>query len=989
MQPVCHQARRQWRQFRAASIAIAVILSLSFLTAYGQNAKNLRLSREAQLLEGEEVPTGQKITPTAAPGAVFQLLQPDLPPPNADYAVGQAVTTTVSPDATTLLILTSGYNYSSANSNEFVFVYDITTTTPVKRQVLPLPYTFDGMTWNPNGREFYVSGGSSDNVHVFTQQNGAWAEVDSPIALGHSDTPGWQVGPVTAGLATNARGDRLVIANLINDSISIVDLNTRTKIAEVDLRPGKINPQQSGVPGGQYPFWVVVQGDEKAFISSQRDREIVVVDLTSATPTVLRRIPVKGQPNKMLLNKSGTLLFAAVDNSDTVVVIDTASQQVIEEIATIPRQFLNGNRVQNLKGHNPNSLALAPDERTLYVTNGGTNNVSVIELADREQRSQERKGLSNGKLGKEDKAGDQNTKAQSSNKSRTAGLIPTGWYPHSVSLNRDGSLLYVVNGKSNPGPNPGLYANGDYNQYNGDQYVLQLTKAGFLTVPVPTMSELSELTSQVAKNNRFSHSSRENNQLAVIRGLRHTIQHIIYVVKENRTYDQVLGDLEKGNGDPSIIMFGEPITPNHHQLARQFVTLDNFYQSGAVSADGWNWAVAARTTDFTEKTVPVNYGGRGFSYEWQGQNRNLNTAQGTVAARLAANPLVPTDPDILPGTADIAAPDSSDGDEGAGYLWDAALRARLSIRHYGQFTDWNLYYSPPPAFIPLSRTPFADGIIQAYATKASLQPHTDVYYRGFDMKLPDYWLFKEWEREFDGYVKNRNLPNLSFVALPHDHFGDFGDAIDGVNTPETQIADNDYALGLLIEKVADSPYKDNTLIFVTEDDAQDGPDHVDAHRTLGYVIGPYVKQKALVSTRYTTVNMIRTIGDILRMKPLGLYDGLAEPMTEVFDLKQKDWTYTARVPEVLRTTALPLPQGNARNSLPQKEERRAQAQPQHPAAYWIEQTKGLDFGNRDHLDSERFNRILWVGIKGEDAPYPTERHGRNLSLNRSALLKVF
>lgn len=953
MQPVCRYAQRQWWQFCVVSMAMAVILSLSSVAVQGQS----RLVEELSLLKGEDIPTGQQITPTAAAGAVFQPLRPDLPPPNADDAVGQAVATAVSPDGKTLLILTSGYNFSSANSNEFVFVYDITTATPVKRQALPLPFTFNGLAWNPNGQEFYVSGGASDNVHVFTFQNGVWAEAGAPIALGHRDAPGLFVGPVAAGLAPNARGDRLVVANFYNDSISLINLTSRTKTAEVDLRPGKINPQQAGVSGGQYPFWLVVQGNDKAFISSQRDREIVVVNLTTTPPTVVKRIAVKGQPNKLILNKAGTRLFAAVDNSDTVVVIDTGSHQVIETFATVPQKYLHGSRMKNLKGHNPNSLALSPDEQTLYVTNGGTNNVAVITLAD--------------------------------GPSRTLGLIPTGWYPHSVSLNRDGSMLYIVNGKSNPGPNLGLYENGDYNKYNGDQYILQLTKAGFLTLPVPTASGLAQLTKQVAKNNQFSTPSDQSQHTVVMEELRGKIKHIVYVVKENRTYDQVLGDLEKGNGDPAITMFHEPITPNHHQLARQFVTLDNFYQSGAVSADGWNWAVAARTTDFTEKTVPVNYGGRGFSYDWQGHNRNLNTAYGTVAARIAANPQAPTDPDILPGTADVAAPDSTEGESGAGYLWDTALRAKLTIRHYGQFTDFNLYCSAGPGCIPLSRTPFADKIIQAYATKASLQPHTDVYYRGFDMRLPDYWLFKEWEREFDGYVKNQNLPQLSFVALPHDHFGSFGDAIDGLNTPQTQIADNDYALGLLVEKVANSPYKDNTLIFVTEDDAQDGPDHVDAHRTLGYVIGPYVKQNAVVSTRYTTVNMVRTMGDILGIGPLGVFDGLAEPMTDVFDLKQKAWTYTPRVPEILRTTQLPLPQRTASNSLSPPEERMAQTQPRHSAAYWIEQTNGLDFGNRDHLDSQRFNRILWIGLKGEEVPYPNERHGRDLSHNRAGLLKGF
>jgi DNA-binding beta-propeller fold protein YncE len=925
--------------FFTREVVCAILLLTLPARAVQAEESTIAATKACCVLDGEDLPTGMKITPTATPGATFQQLNPDLPPPLDTFVVGHAVATAVSPDGKTLLILTSGYNrneLSPGGSNEYVFVFDISTGTPVKRQVLQLPYTFHGIAWRPQGDEFYVSGGASDNVHVFQQQNDVWAEAMSPIVLGHTDAPGWGVSPVAAGVAVNARGDRLVVANIYNDSISIVDLPNRAKLNEVDLRPGKIDSTQSGLPGGQYPFGIVIQGNEIAYVSSQRDREVVVVNLAASTPAVLGRIAVSGQPNKLLLNKDGSLLFATLDNSDTVVMIDTKSRQIIEELETIAPDSVFPNRTK-LKGSNPNSLALSPDEQTLYVTNGGLNAVSVIQLAP----------LRGGKPTK---------------KSKVIGLIPTGWYPNSVSLNGQGTMLYVVNGKSKAGPNPALYA--------GDQYVLQLLKAGFLAAPIPDQKELVKLTQQVAVNNRFPGYVDHAPSRHIMEFLRNQIAHVIYVVKENRTYDQVLGDLEKGNGDPSLALFGEALSPNHHRLARQYVTLDNFLHSGSVSADGWNWTVAARATDFTEKTVPVNYAGRGFSYDWQGQNRNINTAHGTVAERQAANPFIPSDPDILPGTADIAAPDSPSGDEGEGYLWDAALRAGRSLRHYGQFTDWNLYYAPPPAFIPLSRSPFAEGIVQAYATKAELQKHTDVYYRGFDMKLPDYWLFKEWEREFDDFVKNNNLPHLSMIALPHDHFGDFGGAIDGVNTPDTQMADNDYALGLLVEKVANSPYKNNTLIVITEDDPQDGPDHVDAHRTLAYIVGPYVKQGPVISTRYTTVNLLRTIEEILRLQPLGIYDGLADPMWDVFDRTQKEWTYTAVVPEVLRTTALPLPAPTAAASLALTEEQRAQAKPRHEAAYWVEKTTGLNFHDRDAVDSSRFNRILWTGLKGEAMPYP-------------------
>jgi WD40 repeat protein len=283
--------RREFFSVAKRSVLVAAYLAAGLTNVQAEEPAP-SMARVCCVEDGEPIPTGMKITPTAAPGAVFQSLNPDLPPPLDQFVVGHAVATAVSPDGKTLLILTSGYNrneLSSGGSNEYVFVYDISANTPVKRQVLQLPRTFNGIDWNPNGNEFYVSGGGNDNVHVFERQNSVWTETTAPISLGHTDAPGWGVGPVAAGLAVNARGDRLVVANIYNDSVSIVDVQSRTKVHEVELRPGKINSGQSGVSGGQYLFWVVIQGNEKAYVSSQRDREIVIIDLTAATPAVVGR----------------------------------------------------------------------------------------------------------------------------------------------------------------------------------------------------------------------------------------------------------------------------------------------------------------------------------------------------------------------------------------------------------------------------------------------------------------------------------------------------------------------------------------------------------------------------------------------------------------------------------------------------------------------------------------------------------------------------
>jgi YVTN family beta-propeller protein len=785
-----------------------ILAVMALVTALGRLTP-VAAQGEQQGVGGELLPTGVRITPTAAEGAIFQDLNPDLPS-NPDFLADQAVTTAVSPDGNTLLILTSGFNRNNdatgkpapEESNEYVFVYDISEGEPVKRQVLQVPNTFNGITWHPNGKEFYVSGGMNDNVHTFALQGGIWSVAGTPISLGHTAGEGLNVGPMAAGLAVDASGKRLLVANFENDSVSVIDLAQRLRVAEVDLRPGKGDPAQQGVPGGGYPFWVVIKADAKAYVSSQRDDELVVLDLSTLSPTVSGRIRVGSQPNRMILNRAQTLLYVANGNSDSVSVIDTETDRLVEEIDTTAPKVLFPNR-KGLKGSNPNSLALSPDERFLYVTNGGTNAVAVIRLA-KSARTQD-----------EDESDENEEKAKHA-QSWVIGLIPTGWYPNAVSLNKGGMWLHVVNGKSTAGPNPGACrdtlsiepdALGPCSGRN--QYIWQLTKAGFLSLPLPSGLDLVELTWQVAQNNNFPITRHHQQDHAVMDFLRSKIKHVIYIVKENRTYDQVLGDLEVGNGDPSLTLFPEPISPNHHALAREFVTLDNFYDSGGVSGDGWNWSTAARTTDFTEKTVPVNYGGRGLSYDWEGTNRDVNVGFATVQERQAANPLTPSDPDILPGTADVAAPDGPAGEAGTGYLWDAALRKGLTVRNYGFYGDLFRYFLPPedPAFIPVVRHPFNLGRVQFFAAKPSLHHVSDPYFRGYDMKNADYWLFKEWEREFNAYVKNGNLPNLQLVRLPHDHFGDFATAIDGVNTPDTQMADNDYAVGLLVEKVSKSPIR--------------------------------------------------------------------------------------------------------------------------------------------------------------------------------------
>jgi YVTN family beta-propeller protein len=920
------------------------------------------------------------ITPTAAKGSTFEPLNPDLAE-RPDFTADHPITTAVSPDGGTLLILTSGFNRNVdakghailGQSSEYVFVYDIRHQPPVKQQALKVLNSFVGLAWAPDGKRFYVSGGVSDSVYVFEQKDGRWVE-SANIALGHKGGLGLPVGhetesesvpihAIAAGVAVNPSGTRLLVANHQNDSVTLINTGDNQKIAELDLRPGMNDPAKKGVPGGEYPYWVVFKGDEKAYVSSLRDREIVALEnALHGPPAVAGRIKVHGQPGKMILNKAQTLLFAVADNSDSVVIIDTKTDRVQAEIKTTAPAAVFPNH-GGFKGSNPTGLALSPDEKTLYVTNGGTNSVAVIRL-ERELDD-----------------------------SRVAGLIPTGWYPNAISLSADGNLLYVVNGKSNAGPNPKGCRNrlpvvrDDRPCSAAEQYILQLVKGGFAVIPRPEAAELQSLTAQVARNNHFLPAPSGGNPDAVFPFLRQRIKHVIYIVKENRTYDQVLGDLEKGNGDPAINLFPEAMTPNHHDLARRFVTLDNFFDSGEVSGDGWNWSVAARANDFTERTVPINYAGRGFTYDFEGTNREINVAASSPQDRNIDK--LDDGENQLPGTADVGAPDGPSDETGAGYLWDSALRAHLSVRNYGFYIDLRHYTDSPktgPA-IPLLHEPAASSTRVAIPTSVSLQNLTDLYFRSFDQRFPDYWRFKEWEREFDDFVKHDNLPALEFLRICHDHFGDFKEAIDGINTVETEMADNDYALGLVAEKVSRSKYAKDTLIFVVEDDAQDGPDHVDAHRSIAYVIGPYVKQGAVVSERYNSVSMLRTIEEVLGMKPLGLNDAVQAPMSSVFSTKQATWSYSAHVPAVLRTTQLPLPP-------PSSSEKpaaggHASLRPAHGAAYWAEKTQGYDFSSEDKLDAAGFNLVLWNGLKGETEPYPSERDGRDLSKDRQRMLRQF
>lgn len=951
-----------------------------------------------------QIPTGKTITPTAATGAIFQ----DLNPGHAtapELRAGQAAAIAVSPDGKTLAIQTSGYNryfgpdeqvtvkaqrYVPELSTEYVFLFDITGPQPKQFQVLQVPNTFPGLAWAPSSDRLFVSAGRDDAVVEFVR-NATTFSPGRTFKLMHSSGIGLNATPETSGLAVSPDGRWLLVANLQNDSVSLVDLEKGEVVAEQDLRPGIIDPEHRGELGGSYPRSVVWTSADHVYVASERDRELISLTLNGTSIRLVHRTSVPGQPVALLANRSGSRVYATLDTTSSVLVLDTTHDSVLETIDTAAPRNVYANK-RTLGGANPNALALTPDERTLLISNGGENAVAVVHLDD---RARDPATAPLGTTGHEDNDGDDDDDGHEVTRptsSAVIGLVPTGWYPTGVATSKDGSRWYVINAKSETGPNtrwcqklnaskrtcipeiakdfPISPANGSRMLMTQNQFIWQLENAGFLTFPAPSAPELARLTKQVMRNDLFDQPRESATDRQLFAFLRSHIKHIVYIIKENRSYDQVLGDLDRGNGDPRLTLFPQKITPNHHALARQFVTLDNFLVSGEVSWSGWDWAVAAQTTDFRERDEPITDAGRGLDAD-TGLNRNINVGLPTSEERHAERPISPADPDILPGENDVHAPDGPGADAGKGYLWDEALRRGRTLRNWGFFGE-NRNYPPSESLV---RDPYSHRQQVFFPTKSSLRPYSDPYFLDFTPAFPDFWRVQEWKREFARFSARGSAPDLMLIRLGNDHFGAFDKAIDRVNTPETQMADNDYALGLIIESVANSPFGRDTLVIAIEDDACDGPDHVDAHRSIALFAGAYVRQNALVSQRYTTVNIVKTIESILGLGPLGLNDALDVPMSDVFDTHARSWSYKAMVPDVLRKTQLPLPPALHACTV----------SPTHSSEYWVRAMAGQDFSKADRIEPVTFNQALWRGLKG-DAPYPVSATGEDLRANRSALL---
>ncbi|HEX9106118.1 MAG TPA: alkaline phosphatase family protein, partial [Longimicrobiales bacterium] len=495
-----------------------------------------------------------------------------------------------------------------------------------------------------------------------------------------------------------------------------------------------------------------------------------------------------------------------------------------------------------------------------------------------------------------------------------AGRIPTGWYPSGLAVS--GDTLLVLNAKgAGSRPNPGLGQPGRPGPAHRLSYTLGQIEGSLQTVPgvagaLPQATssgryaaDLARWSARVARANGWDHGPGMGG------GVYPPIRHVIYIIKENRTYDQLLGDLPQADGDTSLVFFGRSITPNHHALAERFGIFDRFFVNAEVSADGHNWSVGAYATDYVQKTVPSNYSGRGRSYDYEGTNRGK----------------------VVAGDDDAAEP-------AVGYLWDAAARAGISFRNYGEFVDDQ-------------RRP--SGKISYVGTKPVLAAHTDSAFPGFDLGIPDTLRANEWIRELHEFERTGDMPALEIMRLPNDHTSGVSA---GAPTPRAFAADNDLALGRVIEALSHSRFWNSTVVYVLEDDAQDGPDHVDSHRSPVLVISPW--SRGGVSHRFAnTTDVLATIAEILHLQPMSQFQVYGRPLRDAFGTTPDLRPYTALTPAVSLDERNPARGAGARES------------------------RRLDLRREDANDDDAFNRILWSAIKG-NRPYPGSTRAPALELKR-------
>jgi len=694
-----------------------------------------------------------------------------------------------------------------------------------------IPQGWYGMALSPQADRVYVGGGGDDLIHVFRIDSGKLTP-DHRISLEARSFP--------AGMTVSADGRRLFVAAQAANALKVVDLDTRRVV--------------SSIPVGAKPYQVVVNREEDtAWVSNWGENTVSVVSLKELHG--FARVKVGDKPNDMVLTREGDRLFVANGNANSVSVIRTGTREVTEEIDVGPKPDAP-------IGSTPNALALGEAGTRLYVANADNNTVAVVDVSKPD-------------------------------KSRPLGLIPVGWYPVSLVVDEAYSQLVVANAKgSGSTPNAKTWSDQVAIQ-NNPGYVGNLLPASLSFIPLPDAGQLAQYTRQAKVNSPFS-TPRKPAPAPFPLGRKGPVEYVVYIIKENRTYDSIFGDLKEGNGDPSYCLFPEPVTPNHHALAREFVLLDNTFHDAEVSADGHFWVTAAYATDYVEKLWPAMYGGKG---------RN---------ARLDMH----DDPVAYPAS---------------GFLWDLCKRFNVSYRSYGEGA--RLRFATPG---------------QVRASTPSLEGHIHPRYYGADgiVQMSDRRRLELWLEEFREFERTGKLPRLSILSLPGDHL--LGTR-PGVQTPRAMMAENDFALGKIVEALTSSRFWPKMAIFVVEDDTQGAPDHVDVHRAPVLVISPYVKRRFVDQTMYSTSSVVRTIELLLGLPAMTQFDAAATPMWNSFQQRPDLGPYRALPPRV------PLDEVNPAN------------------AYGARESQEMTLEVADTSDDRTYNRILWKAIKGVDAELPPRR----------------
>ena len=693
-----------------------------------------------------------------------------------------------------------------------------------------------GLKFSSDEKYLYASGGNDNRILKYEIVNNKLKLRDS-IALGLQ----WPEKISPAGFDMDDARQLLYVVTKENNKLYVVNLKSKQKIDSLVL-------------GGE-GYTCLLSPDKKIlYISCWGCNKIVAFDTWKKRIT--REFHVGDHPNEICLSKNGKYLYVANANDNSVSIINLKTEQVVETLnaALYPN---------SASGSTTNGLALSEDEKTLFIANADNNCIAVFDISKPGQ-------------------------------SKSKGFIPVGWYPTNVKV--IGNKIFVANGKgmssmANPhGPNPMQpnavwYQSGDQSPKKA-QYIGGLFKGTLSIIDMPAEKQMSVYSQQVYQNTPYSKEKElsadveKGNPVPQKVGEKSPVKHVFYIIKENRTYDQVLGDMKEGNGDPSLVLFGENITPNQHALAREFVLLDNFYCDAEVSADGHNWSLGAYATDYLEKTWPTSYGGRGGNYDAEGIRSIANNKDG--------------------------------------FIWDNCKRNNVSYRTYGEFAD---NYKP---------------------NIAVLKNHFCPYYTSWDQTVRDTTRFGQWKREFDSLLAINKVPQLNTLRFINDHTEGLRK---GRPTPFAHVADNDLAVGMFIEYLSKSPIWKQSVVFIVEDDAQNGADHVDAHRTTAYIAGGFVKRGFVDHTMYSTTSMVRTIELILGLPPMSQYDAAATPM----------WRCFSNTSDVTPFKARP-------NNIDLEGKNIAMNE-------WQKRSEKFNFTKEDAIPDTEFNLVLWHGIKG-DVPYP-------------------